>query len=371
MSDCLANDTIPLANRIEGRLVRALRHVPGAWLLRAIGERPRVIDGLTLDPHVQFILAMQRRKASTLMSGLTPGEARRRNRLEIRAVTVGAGVAPTPVHTVRSLSVPGAAGALAARHYVPAPTLDATAAPLLVFFHGGGFVIGDLDTHDDACRMLCHFAGMHVLSVAYRLAPEYPFPAGLDDCHAAARWSLAHAAELGADPSRMCVGGDSAGANLAIGVAHAMAADQTPVAAQLLIYPATDFTSAGASKTLFKSGHILTVDDINEFEHLYLGRDQRLQSDPRVSPACSPALEASPPTYLVTCGFDPLRDEGEAYAAALQGSGVKTMLRREPALTHGFLHLTTIVSSARGAVIAMARRFRALVDDRASVERMS
>ncbi len=370
MSDGLTNDTIPLANRIEGRLARALRHVPGVWLLRAIGERPRVIDGLTLDPHVQFILAMQRRKAATLMSGLTPDEARRKNRLEIRAVTVGAGVAPTPVHTVRSLTVPGAAGPLVARHYVPTPTSDATAPALLVYFHGGGFVIGDPDTHDEACRMLCHFAGMHVLSVEYRLAPEFPFPAALDDCHATVRWAHAHAAELGADQSRVCVGGDSAGANLAIGVAHAMAADHTPVAAQLLIYPATDFTSAGASKTLFNSGYILTLDDIIEFERLYVGHDRRLRTDPRVSPAFSPTLAASPPTYIVTCGFDPLRDEGEAYAAALQGSGVKTLRWRESTLTHGFLHLTTIVPSARGAVIDMARRFRALLDDSVSAAGM-
>jgi acetyl esterase len=362
MPDTRAREVVPLVQRLEGRLARLLAHVPGAWLLRVIGERPTVIDGQTLDPHVQFILARRRRKPAHLMGGPTPEEARRRNRLEIRAVSTDAGATPTEVHAVRTLTVPGATGALNARHYVPRLALTDSPPPLLVFIHGGGFVICDLDTHDEACRILCQYGDMQVLSITYRLAPEHPFPAGFDDCCAALQWAVAHAAELGADPQRVCVGGDSAAANLAIGAAHSVMREGALLAAQLLIYPTTDFKSAGPSKRLFADGFILTARDIEGFEQQYIGHDAALRADPRVSPARSTTLASSPPTYVVTAGFDPLRDEGEAYAAALTASGVTTRLRRETALTHGFLHLTTVVTTARTAVVTMAAGFRAFVD---------
>lgn len=362
MTEPLQPDTpLSLMQRIEGRVARGLRSVRGAWLLRLIGEPPLVIDGLTLDAHVQFILASRRRKPHGLMCGPTPAEARRRNRNEIRAVTAGAGVRPTRVRSVRDLTVDGADGPLAARHYAPLAAGADAPPPLLVFFHGGGFVICDLDTHDEPCRMLCHHGNMHVLSVAYRLAPEHPFPAGLDDCIAALRWAIAHAGELGADPSRICVGGDSAGANLAVGAALAMASEDRRIAAQLLIYPTTDSASTHASRKLFAEGFVLTSADMNAFEALYLNDDLGLRSNPRVSPARSPSLAQCPPTLVITAGFDPLRDEGEEFAEDLTDAGVSAQCKRESRLVHGFLHMTTVVPEAYAAVVRMARQFRKML----------
>ncbi len=354
------SDVPSTRERIEGRVARMLSAVPGSWLLRLIGESPRIVAGQTLDPHVQFILAARRRKPQHLMCGPNPAEGRARNRREIRAASLDAGAAPTTVGRVRDVTVDGSGVTLQARHYAPLDTR--TPQPLLVFFHGGGFVICDLDTHDEACRMLAHHGNMHVLSVAYRLAPEFPFPTPVDDCCAALRWAIAHAAELGADPARIGTGGDSAGGNLAAVAALTVAREGSPIAAQLLIYPTTDARSDTQSRQLFADGYVLTSADMTAFTQLYLnGRDVR--SDPRVSPSRSPDLELSPATVVVTAGFDPLRDEGEAYASALDAAGVTVRSRRVAGLVHGFLHMTTVVPTARAAVIDMARMFRALMDD--------
>ena len=349
--------------RLEGRLARVLAHLPGAWLLRTIGESPLVRDGLTLDPHVQFILATRKRGPQPLICGPTPAQARVRNRREIASVATYAGVRPTRVREVRSVTIDGADGPLNARHYVPPTGPSNAPQPLLVYFHGGGFVICDLDTHDEACRILCQAGNMHVLSVAYRLAPEHPFPAPLDDCCAAARWALKHASELGADPGRVAVGGDSAGGNLATVAALTLARESTPVAAQLLIYPTTDALADFPSRRTFGSGFLITAGDISALMQLYLGDDEALRKDPRVSPARAPDLALSPPALVVTAGFDPLRDEGEAYADALSCAGVNARMQRVDGQVHGFLHMTTVVPSARAATVAMATRFRALLDD--------
>jgi acetyl esterase len=355
-------EPLPARARIEGRLARLLGGLPGAWLLRLIGEPPRVIDGLTLDPHVQFILATRRRRPSPSMCGPTPEVARLRNRREIQAVTISAGARPTRVRSVRELTVDGAAGPLAARHYAPPADGSDVAPPLLVFFHGGGFVICDLDTHDEACRILCRTAGVQVLSVAYRLAPEHPFPAAVEDCHAATRWAQAHAAALGANPARVCVGGDSAGANLAAVTALTLAREERPVCAQLLIYPTTDAAAERASHRTFSEGFVLTAVDLQEFQQHYLGAAaDRLRTDPRVSPAQSPDLALAPPTLVITAGFDPLRDEGEAFAQALTAVDVPVRLRREAGLVHGFLHMTTVVPAAHAAVVAMGAALKEML----------
>lgn len=348
--------------RLEGRLGRLLSQLPGKWLLRLTGEQPTVIDGLTLDPHVQFILAARRRKPQLLLCEPTPAIGRARNRREIAAAATSAGARPTRVRAVNAVTVHGADDPLAARHYIPFDTNGASAPALLVFFHGGGFVICDLDTHDEACRILCHESGMQVLSVAYRLAPEHPFPAPLADCCAALRWAQDNAAALGADPRRVCVGGDSAGGNLATVAALTLAREGRSPAAQLLIYPTTDANAAYPSRTLFASGFVLTRDDIDAFLSLYLGGDEAHRDDPCVSPVRAADLALSPPALLITAGFDPLRDEGEAYGDALRIAGVAVQVRREPGLVHGFLHMTTVVPAARDAVVAMGRQFAALTD---------
>lgn len=347
--------------RFEGRVARLLSAVPGSWLCRLIGEAPTVVDGQQLDGHVQFILASRRWRPQHLLSGPTPAEGRQRYRREVATVSEMSGARPTRVRSVTNLTVETPAGPLAARHYVPLIRNPGETPPLLVYLHGGGFVIGDLDTHDEPCRLLCHHAEMQVLHVAYRLAPEHPFPAAADDACAALRWALQHAASLGADSARVCIGGDSAGANIAAVAALELAREgRTPVA-QLMIYPTTDATAAHASRQLFGIGFALTAADIDAFFGYYLGNDPALSSNPRVSPAFTVDLAISPPTLLTTAGFDPLRDEGEAYAAALRSAGVRVQTLRSAELVHGYLHMTTVVPAAHRAVVETAHRFRELV----------
>jgi acetyl esterase len=190
----------------------------------------------------------------------------------------------------------------------------------------------------------------------------------VDDCVAAATWAQQHASELGADATRICVGGDSAGANLAAVTALALARDGRPLTAQLLIYPTTD-TVMTRTKELFSDGFVLTAADMTEFTQHYLGANRALYDDPRVSPARSPDLRLSPASLVVTAGFDPLRDEGEAYANALSAAGVRVQTRRESGLVHGFLHMTTLVPTAHRAVEGLARSFRTLLDETVSARR--
>ena len=343
--------------RLEGRIARWLSHVPGAWLLRMVGESPRVADGATLDPHLQFLLAMRRMKGQPAMCEPTLAEGRVRYRHEALAVSA----APTPVARVTATQVPGAAGMLDARHYLPE---HADQAPLLVYLHGGGFAIGDLDTHDEPCRQLCRHSQMHVLSVAYRLAPEHPFPAGLDDAIAALRWAMEHAATLGADPAAVCVGGDSAGGNLATVASLALAREGRAPLAQLLVYPVTDANVDTPSRTRFATGFVLEQRDVDAFRDLYLAGDLTQCDDPRASPRREPDVSLAPPAYLVTGGFDPLRDEGREWGERLQLSGVRVVSQHAPSMVHGFLHMTTVSPGARDAVLAMARGWRDLVAER-------
>ncbi len=219
-----------------------------------------------------------------------------------------------------------------ARHYAPAGAPQ----PLLVYYHGGGFVAGDLDTHDGLCRRICRDADMHVLSVDYRLAPEHPFPAAVDDAMAAFRWAYAHAAALGAMPGKVAVGGDSAGGNLAAVVGQMTAAAGGPApCAQILLYPPTDRTTTRPSLELFGDGFFLTRADIDWYHLQYTG-STIAQPDPAQNPLCAKDFSGLPPALVVTAGFDPLRDEGEAYADALRQAGVPVILKRFDGLLHGF-----------------------------------
>jgi len=330
--------------RLEGRIARALAHLPGSWLLRLIGERPHVVDGRTLDAHVQFVLASQRRKIRIGLAEPTPAKGRERYRREIHSVAA----TPTSVAAVRDITVDGAEGPLVARHYAPVAT--ETAAPLLLFLHGGGFVIGDIETHDEPCRLLCRHGGMHVVSVEYRLAPEHPFPCAVNDAGAALHWAMQHAESLGANPRMVGIGGDSAGANLATVASLAMAREGNAPVAQLLFYPVTDANSSLPSRTSFRTGYLLDMTDVDAFSQLYCGADQRTGEDPRVSPVRAPDLALSPPTMVVTAGFDVLRDEGIAFASALRESGVRVREQCADGLVHGFLHLTTVVPAAMHTV---------------------
>ncbi len=344
-----------MKHTLEAAFARAAGRCPGGLLLRVIGAGPTVVDGHTLDPHVQFLLRMQQLAGRPGFCEPTPAAGRRRYRQEAAALVP----TPTVVGDVREFAIPGGAQSIRVRHYAP-PDVSETAAPLLVYFHGGGFVIGDLDTHDEPCRLLSRHAQTHVLSVDYRLAPEHPFPAAVEDSMAAVEWALAHAASLGADPLRVCVGGDSAGANLATVAARTVAPRAPGVCAQLLIYPVTNNADT-ASRQTFARGYLLEQRDITAFDGYYVPGTVPTDRVGQVHPLRAHSLEMLPPTLLVTAGFDPLRDEGQAYGAALRAAGVTVRERCEGHLVHGFLHMTTAVPAALRAVKESAHEWRTLV----------
>ena len=356
-----ADEVLTVRDRVEARLGRLLVTLPPRAQLRLSGRPQVVLDGQQLDPGIQLALrSLDLRGSPTMVGprGADPDPAEVRARVHREALVFS--LFKTEVGGVRELQVEGAAGPLRARHYRPHRVGSGDRPPLLVFFHGGGFVIGDLDTHDEACRMLCRHAQIQVLSVDYRLAPEAPFPAGVEDALAAFRWAVEHADELDADPDRVAVGGDSAGGNLSAVISQLAARDGGPVPAlQLLIYPATDLSDARtASGRLFADGFFLTENDRQWATRHYFASSDTDRSEPRASPALAEDLSSLPPVIIVTAGFDPLRDEGEAYADALRQAGTPVVSYREPELIHGFINMTT-VPAARDATLRLAGMVRA------------
>jgi acetyl esterase len=249
----------------------------------------------------------------------------------------------------------GPDGPLAARLYVPAEAPGR--GPLLVYFHGGGWVQGSIASHDRACRLLAHLSGVRILSVAYRLAPEHPFPAGADDALAAYAQVAERHAELGADPARLALGGDSAGGNLAAVTAQAVRGEDglPPPAFQLLLYPALDMSRKPDSRRLFGERFLLTEQSMSWYEEQYVP-DPARRADPRVSPLLTPDLAGLAPAYIATSLADPLRDEGEAYARRLREAGVPVALQRHP-LVHGFFN-QTVTRSATRALASVAGALR-------------
>lgn len=252
-----------------------------------------------------------------------------------------------PVAEVRSFTIPGPGGPLPVRLY---RAQDAKALPLLMFFHGGGFVLGDLDSHDSLCRDFCAGADCAVLSVDYRLAPENKFPAAPDDCLAATLWAAAHAAEIGIDPARIVVGGDSAGGNLAAVVTLRVRDEGGPkLCGQLLMYPVTDhFEPPTRSYVENGKDYFLTQETMVFFWNHYV-RDERDSKNPLVAPLKARDHSELPPALVITAEFDPLRDEGEAYAERLRAAGVPTALTRYDGAIHGFIGLPDIDVGKRGA----------------------
>jgi len=231
--------------------------------------------------------------------------------------------------------------------------------PTMVFFHGGGWSIGSVETHDVPCREFCRKVEAVVVSVDYRLAPENPFPSGLDDCLAATRWAAEQVTELGGDPDRIVVAGDSAGGNFAAVIAQQFVETAGPkLAAQLLIYPATDLSNDYPSREAYASGYFLDQDTIDMFLRAYV-IDPALTVDPRMSPMLYPKLDLLPPAIVVTAEFDPIRDQGNAYADALRGAKVAVRARQFDGLIHGFLHFGAISPSAQAAIDETAALVRA------------
>ena len=265
---------------------------------------------------------------------------------------------PPPIGSVRDLAAPGPHGPIPLRLYRPAGVADASALPLLVYFHGGGWVIGDLDTHDVACRTLAASAGIAVLAVDYRLAPEHRFPAAVDDCIAAVRFARAEAAALGADAARIAVGGDSAGGNLAAVACLALRDAGEPVPAfQLLIYPATDMRAVAPSHTANGQGYMLTADSIAYYRGHYMP-DAAEWADWRASPLLAADHAHLPPALVLTAGFDPLRDEGRQYADALSGAGVACQYICFERQIHGFVTMGRVIDEANTALDLCATALR-------------
>jgi acetyl esterase len=340
-----------IVNAAAGLTLRALPRIPERVKRLLLGGHSITIDGNTLDTTLQLMLAGQ--KAAGLGGLVTsPDVDAARAQLRILAASFKKDIL---VASVTNLSIPGRAGSIRARHYRP---IDGDGAPLLVFYHGGGQVVCDLDTHDDVCRQLCREGALHVLSVDYRLAPEHKAPAGAEDAYAAFEWALDHADQLGADPGRVAVGGDSAGGNLAA-VVSMRARDEGArrPALQLLFYPVTNYRDETRSQTLFADGFYLTKQDLRWCRRQFLDGADVDAPDPRVSPLLAGDFSGLPPALLLTAGFDPLRDEGRQYANALRAADVTVDYREFGSLVHGFANFFPL---GGGSATAMAEAISAL-----------
>ncbi len=342
-----------LPPRTEHWIARRACGLPPRAIRRLLGPPPR-LDGQELAPDIQVLLALAKVNGEvSLVDGRTVEQARQEN----RAGAVVVAGPPPPMARVENLTIPGHEGGTPARFYValgaPPPPQ-----PLLLYFHGGGWVVGDLDTHDGLCRFLAEHSGCRVLSVDYRLAPEHPFPAPVEDAVAAFGWAHEHAAELGVDPERIAVGGDSAGGNLSAALCLLARDGGGPIPAmQMLLYPVTDVVGGQQSRDTFAEGFLLTRDDMEWFEKHYIP-DGIDEDDPRASMMRAEDVSGLPPAYVATAGFDPLRDEGEIYAARMREAGVRVVLQRHPGLIHGFANLTALCPSARTAMLEVTGALR-------------
>jgi acetyl esterase len=260
---------------------------------------------------------------------------------------------------VRDRMIPGGEGPRRARVYTPARDVGrgSGCAPGIVWFHAGGFVLGSLETHDGICGALAMRAGVVVLSVDYRLAPEHPFPAAVDDALAAARWVLGHGAAVGIDVSAVAVGGDSAGGNLAAVTAYCLRGAPRQPVFQLLVYPSLDATCREPSHRYFADGLVLTEQAVGWFLSHYLP-NPGLVTDPRVSPLLAPDLSGLPPALLVTAGFDPLRDEGRAYAERMRLAGVRVEHVCSQGSVHGYLATAGAIRESRRMLRLVAERLK-------------
>jgi acetyl esterase len=336
------------AETVQATLLKGLLALPRP-ALRAAAGRSVTIDGQTLDSETQLVLRLKRVTREPDVEGLPIPEGRVQLVKQARIVA-----GDQPIGSVSELEVDGEAGSLPARLYVPHENSDA----LLVFFHGGGWTYGDLDSHDGLCRFLAERAGVRVLSVAYRLAPEAPFPAAYDDATAAYRWAVKNVDALGASADRLAVGGDSAGGALAAATALMAAREGLPLRSQLLIYPATDLTNSMESHARFGTGYYLTTAFKDLARAAYLPSED-LWTDPRASVFYDDVPRDLAPAYLCTAGFDPLRDEGEAYARRLADAGAVVDLQRFPGLIHGFANMVGVGRSGPAAMAEVAAKLAA------------
>jgi len=309
---------------------------------------------MALDAQAKAIIEAAAKLPQPDYATLTPAEAR-------RVYIAGRALQSPPkpeVAASRDHNIAGPHGALTARLIRPLGSRADQALPLLVYFHGGGWVLGNIDTHDTLARILANKSGAAVLNVDYRVAPEHKFPVALEECFAATRWAAAEAATLGIDPRRIAVGGDSAGGNLAAAVTLLARDNGGPALRfQLLIYPATDMALAAPSHREFAEGHLLTHAGMRWYTAQYLRRPEDA-ADWRASPLKAPDLARLPPAAVFTAGYDPLRDEGRAYADRLGAAGVAVTCRNFAGMVHGFFNMAGVIDEAHRGHDAAAAALR-------------
>jgi acetyl esterase len=312
---------------------------------------------VTLDADAAAVYKLYQEAGRPPYETVTPQEARE---LYLKGCLAASPPPPVLAH-ISPLHIPAPHGAIPARFYMPKQRRDrAGLAPALVFFHGGGWVIGNLDTHDVACRKLAHEGEMAVIAVDYRLAPEHKFPAAVDDAVTATRWIAGNAARLGIDASRLAIGGDSAGGNLAAVVAlSARDAGGPAIAGQVLVYPATDFAMGHPSHSEPETSVLLTHSVIRWFRDHYLNGVTD-GDDWRASPARAKDLAGLPPAYVLTAGADPLRDEGAEYAGRLNDAGVAVTYRHFPGQFHGFFTMGKFLEQSNVAISEIVGWLKAL-----------
>ncbi len=298
---------------------------------------------MALHPQTAAVLDFMKQLGTPPLHEVTPAEGRA-NYLAMRVPST------VQLHEIRDFD----AGGVRCRLY---RSTDDNAAPLLIYYHGGGWVIGDLESHDDICRKLARDAKCSVIAVDYRLAPEHPAPASHEDCIAATKWIFANATSLAVDPARIAIGGDSAGGNLSAVVS--MHAGVKPVF-QLLVYPATDMRMGQVSHRENAQGYLLTEDSMKWFIDHYLQGDDTKRNDPLYSPLLSDdaTLKKSPPTLVITAEYDPLRDEGEEYAARLNSVGVPASVVRFRGQIHAFFGMSELLDDAAAAIALSASYLR-------------
>jgi acetyl esterase len=293
-----------------------------------------------IDPQAQVILDLINATGFGDISEMEPAE--------VRALMASLSVGESPVHVdrVEDRTIPGPAGDLPIRVYAPAGDGPR---PVLVWYHGGGWVIGSIDTHDGLCRELADAVGCVVVSVEYRLAPEHRFPCAVEDARAALEWVHAHAREIGADPDRVALGGDSAGGHLAAVTALAARDAGLPVVFQVLVYPALEYEFERPSMIENAEGYMLTTSAMRWFYGHYLN-DPSEGEDWRVSPIRHDRLGGVAPAFVVTAEFDPLRDQGRAYADALAAAGVPVTSTTYDGVFHGFFSMSVLIERSKVAV---------------------
>jgi acetyl esterase len=330
--------------------VHRVRRLPDDALRLTCGPPPKNDHGVTLDLRVHALLSLMRAAGADELG--TVAQARRFQDRAARVVDVH----PRRLPAVFEREIPGPLGPIPIRVYRGD---TGGALPVLVYLHGGGFVLGGLDSHEGVCRMLADETRSVVVAAGYRLAPEHPYPAAVEDALAAFRWVRAHARSLGGrGPEAVAIAGDSAGANLSAVVCRRLRdAGEAPPLLQGLIYPCTDMRRVHPSHQTFAAGYFLTAAKLDWFIEHYLEAPASVEH-PDASPLLAERLDELPPALVLTAGFDPLRDEGQAYAEALREAGVRVDDRCHQRLIHGFFSMGGIVPAARLAALNFADRLR-------------